>query len=91
MQNYDQLASEITLTTSPLSYANAPFEFGTPTITTVAGLQVATCTYSNFVGTLGTIAFTMELSGDDYRIRKLLITLDADPDNPYELKVISRR
>ena len=91
MQNYDQLAATITLSTSPLSFDNEPFTFGTPTINMVAGLEVATCTYTNFVGTLGTIAFTMELYGDDYRIRKLLITLDTDPDNPYELKVISRR
>ena len=91
MLNYDQLAAQIALDTSPLSHANAPFTFGTPTITTVAGLEVATCTYTNAYGTLGTIAFTMELSDGDYRIRKLLITLDADPNNPYELKVISRR
>ena len=94
MQNYSQLAEDLTLTTSPLSYDNAPFSIGFPTVSTVStvsGEEIATCTFENTHGAEGTIVFTMELSGSDYRVRKLVLTLHANTEVEYVLQAVSGR
>ena len=65
-----------------LAYDYAPFTFGTPTVDENG---VATCTYDAGNGT-GEIVFTMALEGTEYKILKLVLTIDGVSAPPYELK-----
>ena len=74
MTGYQQLADDAVFDTGPLSYANADFDFGTPT---VDSNNVATCTYLDGNGATGTIVFTTLLDGADYKIKKIVLTIQT--------------
>ena len=76
MTGYQQLADAAVFDTGPLSYANADFDFGTPDVN---ASNIATCTYSDGNGATGTIVFTMVLDGSDYKINKIVLTVQAVP------------
>ena len=84
----DQLASDIVAENSPLRYANAQFS-----ITRVSVAEnVATYTFENTWFATGTIALTMELEDPDaesenYLIKTLTVTLDADGEDPFTLRL----
>ncbi len=81
MENRNQLNDPAVIDDSPLRYANHDFSFGTPDID---DSNIATCSFLNGQGATGTIVFTMDLDGYDYKILKLTLTLDAGGE-PFEL------
>ena len=83
MLNYDQVADDVVIATGPLSYANAPFIIGAPSIVG----DVATSSFENFWGATGTVVFTLLLDGLDYKIRRLVLTLDVDPTTNYTIEL----
>ena len=74
MVSYQQLADDEVFDIGPLSYANAAFEIGVPT---VDAYDVATCDYLDANGATGTIVFTMALDGSDYKIKKFVLTINT--------------
>ena len=82
----EQLASDIVSETSPLRYANHDF-----TIELVSEVNnVITFSFENGNFAPGTIVFTMELEtvdGDNFLIKTLTLTLDADSENPFILRL----
>jgi hypothetical protein len=88
MKNRDQLNDETVIDVSPLGYANHDFDIGAPVVNDA---NVATCSYTDGNDTVGTIVFAMDSDGYDYKILKLTLTLDANPDDPFELKRLLAR
>lgn len=81
MEDYNAIADNTIFSTGPLSYDNANFTIGEPTISG----DVATCSFKNGFDATGTITFTMRKDGLDNKILKL--TLEIDGSNvTYTLK-----
>ncbi len=78
LDSFDQMLAEITVSTSPFRYSNAPFVIGEPSsIDTVGDAEVATCDFSNGFAVAGTVVFTLKLDGADYKIRRIVLTIEG--------------
>ena len=80
VESFDQIQAEITTTYSPLRYTHHDFQIDEPSSVVESGdTQIATCTFSD-ADADGTMVFTMKLDGENYKILKLVVTIEGSAD-----------